>query len=178
MKQIEYFYNVIYYFFYRATIRFALFVTTPIFYIYGYIYKIPVIKKRFEKKGINDPLEWHKQKYQKGFLENTKVSAGTIIGAGLAQTNLLLFYMGIYYIIKHFLFSTFEVPDNYDIIAVAILAFSTDVVFSQINNKGEKYIKEFNKKKGWWRIKWKIITILSPFISLAFCLYSAFYIDV
>ena len=184
MKKIEYFYNVIYYFFYRATIRFALFVRgryNPLIFLLYLFYSIPFIKNKFKKKGIDDPLQWHLgygKDVEKTSIGNTKVSAGTIIGAGLAQNNFLLFYMGIYYIIKHFLFPNFEDSFGYIVSISVVLAFSTDVVFSQINNKGEKYIKEFNKKKGWWRIKWKIITILSPFIFLAFCLYSAWYIDI
>ncbi|MGB5919913.1 hypothetical protein [Arcobacter sp.] len=31
-------------------------------------------------------------------------------------------------------------------------------------------IKKFNKRKGWWKTKWKIITILSLFLSLWFSL--------
>ena len=34
----------------------------------------------------------------------------------------------------------------------------------------EKYIKKFNKKKGWWRIKWKIITISSLFLTFWFAI--------
>jgi len=49
-----------------------------------------------------------------------------------------------------------------------ILAYSTDIIFTQTNGKSEKYIKKFNKKKGWWRIKWKIITISSLFLTLWF----------
>jgi len=53
-----------------------------------------------------------------------------------------------------------------------------ETLYFKIFLKQGRYIKEFNKKKGWWRTKWKVITVLSPFISMVFCLYAAFYIDV
>jgi len=77
-----------------------------------------------------------------------------------------LFYIGLYHVIKYIFFLTFEDSFGYVVTITAILAFLTDVLFSQIGDKGEKYIKEFNKKKGWWRTKWKIITILSLILSL------------
>lgn len=101
---------------------------------------------------------------------NPKGSAGTIIGAGFSISIIFFIYMGIYHIFKYSLFPTFEEPQHMDFIILAILAFLTDVILSQINDKGEKYIKEFNKRKGWWRTKWKIITILTLFLSLWFCL--------
>ena len=181
MKQIEYFYNVIYYFFYRAAIKFAkgsIYIGMPILKVfYFFVNRIPSIRKYYVTEENDDPLDAALKRTKK-FTENPTLGIGTIIGAGLAQNNFLLFYIGMYHIIKHFLFPTFEDKFIYIIVITVILAFLTDVVFAQINDKSIKYIKEFNKKKGWWRTKWKIITILSPFVSLAFCLYSAWYIDV
>ncbi|RYA23482.1 hypothetical protein CRU96_07895 [Malaciobacter halophilus] len=170
MKQIEYFYNIIYYFFYRASIKFANFIAKPIFFIYKYIYKIPKIRQYYNNKGINNPLEWHKQKFKNELLENTNLGYGTIIGAGLAQFTFVLFYIGIYHIFKYSFFPTFEDSFGYVLTVTFILAFTTDVILCQKDDKGEKYIKEFNKRKGWWRTKWKIITILSLFLSLWFSL--------
>ena len=176
MKQIEYFYNVIYYFFYRATIKFALFVRSRynplVFFVYLF-YNIPYIKNKFKKKGIDVPFEWH-MGYDKNVEEtsigNTNVSAGTIIGAGFSISVIFFLYMGIYHIVKHLFFPTFEESNSYDIIIAAILAYLTDIVFTVRNDKSKKYIKEFNKKKGWWRTKWKIVAILSLLLSLWFSL--------
>ncbi|AXX86131.1 hypothetical protein [Malaciobacter marinus] len=170
MKQIEYFYNIIYYFFYRVSIKFANFIAKPIFFIYKYIYKIPKIRQYYNNKGINNPLKWHKQKFKNELLENSNLGYGTIMSAGFSISIIFFIYMGIYHIFKYSLFPTFEESHHMDFIILAILAFLTDVILCQKDNKGEKYIKEFNKRKGWWRTKWKIITILSLFLSLWFCL--------
>ncbi|MFA7030408.1 MAG: hypothetical protein WC179_09045 [Candidatus Cloacimonadaceae bacterium] len=175
MKQIEYFYNAMYYFFYRATIRFANFVTKPIFFIYSYIYKIPKIKKRFLNKGIDDPLEWHKQKYKNELLENPSLSYGTMIGHGLATSIIFFIYFGVYHIIRNLLFPTYGDEALYTFIIFGILAYVTDVIFTQIDDKDVKYIKEFNEKKGWWRIKWSIITIFTFLVSLWFVISTSDY---
>lgn len=82
----------------------------------------------------------------------------------------MLFYIGIYHIFKYSFFPTFQDSFGYVLTVTFILAFTTDVILCQKDDKGEKYIKEFNKRKGWWRTKWKIITILSLFLSLWFSL--------
>jgi len=69
----------------------------------------------------------------------------------------------LYYQISYYVFV-------YVISISAILAYATDIIFTQTYDKSEKYIKEFNKKKGWWRTKWKIITILPLILSLWFAL--------
>ena len=170
MKKIEYFYNIIYYFFYRASIKFANFIAKPIFFIYKYIYKIPKIRQYYNNKGINNPLKWHKQKFKNELLENTNLGYGTIIGHGFATSVLLFFYIGIYHIFKYSFFPTFQDSFGYVLTVTGILAYSTDIIFTQTADKDVRYIKEFNKRKGWWRTKWKIITIVSLFLSLWFSL--------
>lgn len=172
MKKIEYFYNIIYYFFYRATIKFykTLNKINPLLILTRLYYNIPSIKQKFLEKGIEDPYLWHSKKVLKDRLENPKIGIGTIIGAGLAQFTFVLFYIGIYHIFKYSFLPTFEDSFGYVLTITYILAFTTDVILCQKDDKGEKYIKEFNKRKGWWRTKWKIITILSLFLSLWFSL--------
>ena len=51
---------------------------------------------------------------------------------------------------------------------VGILAYLTDNILVVQRNYGKEYIKEFNKKNGWWRVKWSIITALTPFIAIWF----------
>jgi hypothetical protein len=178
MKQIEYFYNVIYYFFYRSAIRFAngsIFLGMPIIKLfYFFVNRIPSIRKYYVTKDNDDPLDVAIQRTKK-ITENPTLGLATMIGA---SGPIFLLYIGLYHIVKNLFFPSFEDSFKYIVIVFGILAFLTDIVLSQINNKGEKYIKEFNKKKGWWRIKWGIITALLPFASLAFCLYCAWYIDI
>ena len=172
MKQIEYFYNVIYYFFYRAAIKIFKgidFIIYPFKKLILLIINIPVIREQYTKRGIDNPEEMM-DKRTKEITENPKLGIGTMVGATFSMSVLFFFYIGIYLIFKYLFFHTFEDSFGYVVSIAGVLAFSTDMIFTQINHQGEKYIKEFNKKKGWWRIKWKIITISSLFLSLWFSL--------
>ncbi|RXJ83341.1 hypothetical protein [Arcobacter sp. CECT 8985] len=168
MKEIEYFYNIIYYFFYRGAIKISYgldFILYPYRKLIFLIIDIPIIHKQYTKRGIINPKKMIEERRKK-YTENPSLSYGTIIGAGLAQFTFVLFYIGIYHIFKYSFFPTFEDSFGYVLTVTYILAFTTDVILCQKGDKGEKYIKEFNKRKGWWRTKWKIITILSLFLSL------------
>ncbi|MCP4969740.1 MAG: hypothetical protein GY932_03970 [Arcobacter sp.] len=170
MKQIEYFYNVIYYFFYRAAIKIFNgidYILYPFKKLILLIINIPLIRKQYTKRGIDNPEEMI-NKRTKNINENPRLSLGTMIGAGFSISVILFLYLGIYHIVKYLLFPTFEEGNSYDIIIAAILAYLTDIFLAE--DKSVKYIKEFNKKKSWWRTKWKIITILSLFLSLWFSL--------
>lgn len=110
MKQIEYYYNVIYHFFYRATIKFALFVRgryNPLIFLVYLFYSIPYIKNRFKEKGINDPFEWHmgyNKKVEETSIGNTNVSVGTMVGHGCSTSIIVCIYIGLYHIVKHLIF--------------------------------------------------------------------------
>ena len=172
MKQIEYFYNIIYYFFYRAAIKISYgldYILYPFRKLIFLIIDIPFIRQQYTKRGIKDPRKMLDDRI-KETTENPTLGIGTIIGHGFATSVILFLYIGMYHIIKHILFPTFEDSFGYIIIITGILAYSTDIIFTQTYDKSEKYIKEFNKKKGWWRTKWKIIAILSLLLSLWFSL--------
>ncbi|PHO14944.1 hypothetical protein CPH92_09295, partial [Malaciobacter marinus] len=173
MKQIEYFYNIIYYFFYRAIIKLFIgidFLLMPIIKIfYFFVNKIPSIRKYYVTKENNDPLDVAIKRTKK-VTENPKLGLGTMIGASGPMLITFFLYMSIYHIILYLFFPFFQDNFGYVVTIIAILAFLTDVILCQKDDKGEKYIKEFNKRKGWWRTKWKIITILSLFLSLWFSL--------
>ncbi|WP_419782580.1 hypothetical protein [Malaciobacter marinus] len=172
MKQIEYFYNIIYYFFYRGAIKISYgldFILYPYRKLIFLIIDIPVIRKQYTKRGIINPRKTIEERRKKT-TESPILSRGTIIGAGLAQFTFVLFYIGIYHIFKYSFFPTFQDSFGYVLTVTFILAFTTDVILCQKDDKGERYIKEFNKRKGWWRTKWKIITIVSLFLSLWFSL--------
>ena len=171
MKNIEYVYNVIYYFFYRGSIKMfsgIIYIVTPIVKIfYFFINRIPSIRKYYVTEENDDPLNVAIKRTKK-FTENPKLGAGTIYGHGFATISLALLYIGVYHIIKQLLFPTFEDSFKYILIITVILAYATDVIFTQIGDKDVRYIKEFNKKTGWWRVKWSIITALTPFIVIWF----------
>ena len=146
------------------------FIVMPIAKVfYFFVNRIPSIRKYYVTKDNDDPLDVA-LKRTKEITENPKLGIGTMVGATFSMSVLFFFYIGIYLIFKYLFFHTFEDSFGYVVSIAGVLAFSTDMIFTQINHQGEKYIKEFNKKKGWWRIKWKIITISSLFLSLWFSL--------
>lgn len=177
MKQIEYFYNVIYYFFYRVAIKISYgidFILYPFQKLIFFIIDIPFIRHQYTKRGIINPKEMVEERKKKT-TENPTLSIGTIIGHGLATSIIFFIYFGVYHIIRNLLFPTYEDKDFYTFIIFGILAYATDVIFTQIDDKDVKYIKEFNEKKGWWRIKWSIITIFTFLVSLWFVISTSDY---
>lgn len=176
MKNIEYIYNVIYYFFYRGAIKFAngsIYLGMPIIKIfYFFINRIPSIRKYYVTEENDNPLDVAIKRTKRS-IENPKLSPATMIGAGLSISVVMTLYIGFYHIIRNLFSPTFEDSFGYVLTVTATLAFITDVFLSQIYNKDEKYIKEFNKKKGWWRVKWSIITALIPFVVIWFAIVTA-----
>ena len=62
MKKIEYVYNVINYFYFKAMIRFGIVFSlklNPLLWIVKYYYKLPKVKDSYLKKGINEPFQNH-----------------------------------------------------------------------------------------------------------------------
>ncbi len=103
MKQIEYFYNIIYYFFYRGAIKISYgldFILYPYRKLIFLIIDIPVIRKQYTKRGIINPRKTIEERRKKT-TESPILSRGTIIGAGLAQFTFVLFYIGIHHIFKY-----------------------------------------------------------------------------
>ena len=142
-------------------IRSSYSVSIPIFAVYSLIYKIPMMKKRFEKKGITNPLEWHKNKFKTEILENPKLSLATMYGHGFSASSLGFIFIGFYHILKIIFFPTFEDSFGYILIVAGVLAYGLDIYFTQTENKDVEYIEAFNNiKDKKWRLKWAIITAL------------------
>ena len=168
MKTIEYYYNLIYYFFYRGYIGFAHFIDIllrPVKLFFLFIAKrIPSIQKKYKKRGITNPEEYF-DKWMKNVDENPSLSLGTMYGGGLTMVTLAGFYAGFYKIFNNLFIPEFESSFKYIIIISFILAFITDMFLDQ----GEKYIKQFNKiKDKSWRRKWGFITALTFPLSITF----------
>ena len=172
MKHLEYYYNILYYFFYRGYITIAIVARkyNPLIVFVYLFYKIPYIKNRFRAKGINDPFKWHMGSGKIKWLEDPKLSLGTIVGHGLASSILLGIYFGFYHIAANLFFPAFKDDFLYTLIIITILAYGTDIILTQKPDQGVYYIMQFNKITGWWRIKWSIITTLSPFFAIWFAL--------
>jgi len=82
MKQIEYFYNVIYYFFYKAAIKISYgldFILYPYRKLIFLIIDIPFIRQQYTKRGISNPKKTIEERRKKT-TENPTLSRGTRIG--------------------------------------------------------------------------------------------------
>ncbi len=135
-------------------------------------YNTPSVKERYAKRGIYNPYSWYIK-----FMIRRRLIAGmgvaSWMGGGLAAGVLLFFLMGMYYFIEYLFFFGFKANFIYLIIILAVLAYALEFYFSDEDDKAQQYIQLFNKKKGWWRVKWGIITALSPFASIAFAMMMA-----
>ena len=171
MKIIEYYYNLIYYFFYRATITTGIKVNNynPFFILTKIYYERPSIKKKYLARGINDPYKYFKKKTIKDRLLNPSLSLGTMYGGGLTMTSLAFTLVGFYKIIKNLLFPDFQDSFEYVVSIAGVCAYFISNLLVHQQDQGEKYIKKFNKiKDKSWRRKWAFITALTFPLSITF----------
>jgi len=172
MKIIEYYYNIIYYFFYRGYIRYdsQFFSFEKIFYK---LQKTSYMKKLYKKKGIDNPREWFDERI-KDRLENPERSLATMYGGGIAIASLTFILVGFYHILKIIFFPSFEDSFGYVLAVTGILAYLIDNLLVTQQDQGVKYIKEFNNiKDKKWRLKWAIITVLTFPFSIWFMITSS-----
>ncbi|WP_198263500.1 hypothetical protein [sulfur-oxidizing endosymbiont of Gigantopelta aegis] len=170
MKLLEYYYNIIYYFFYRGFVISGTFIGThnPFILLIYFYYKIPSVKQKWLEKGITNPYRHHIDIRIKKIIVNEEFGLGTMYGGGVTIFVLGLFFLGIYHIFKHIFFPTYEDVFSYTILTAVGIAWIAEQTLSWRQKKGENYIKKFNKIKGFWRIKWATITALSPFFVIWF----------
>ena len=177
MKHLEYYYNILFYFFYRGYIKIAIVARkyNPLIVFVYLFYKIPYIKNRFRARGIDDPFKWHMGSGKIKWLEDPELSLGTIVGGGISLSVLGFIYLGIWHIIRNYFFPTHQDSLVYSLIVIGLLAYTTDNLLVTQHDQGQKYIKKFNKITGWWRIKWAIITALSPIFAIWFAIITSSY---
>ncbi len=172
MKNIEYYYNLIYYFFYRGTIRFFQildFLLKPIKILLFFIAKkVPSIQKKYEERGITNPEEYF-ERWMKNVDENPSRSIGTMYGGGLAMSSLAFTLIGFYKLLKNLFYPEFQDSFGYLLIVFGLIAYTIDNFLVTQQDQGEKYIKQFNKiKDKRWRRKWAFITALTFPLSITF----------
>ena len=178
MKYLEYYYNIIFYFFYMGAIKFFYgidYIFWPILKIFYFIInKLPAIRRYYVTDEYDDPEKAAKVRLKK-ITENPERSLGTTIGGGITLSVLGIIYLGIWHIIRNYFFPTYQDSLVTSLIIIGFIAYTTDNLLVTQHDQGVKYIKQFNKKKGWWRIKWSIITALSPFFAIGFALMTSSY---
>lgn len=178
MKRIEYYYNLIYYFFYRGFIKvlhFIRWLSSPLIKLLFFISEFfPATQRVYDKRGIKDPKKWYEQR-MKNVDENPSLSLGTMYGATFSISSLGFIYVGVYKIVKNLFFPDFEDNFAYVISTFFFLAWLTHGVLSRgilERNKyeqGKTYIKKFNQiKDKKWRIKWAVITAFTFPLSITF----------
>ena len=147
---MERFFNIIHYILYKGFSRLFMFLFKPIFKIY----KIPVVKRYTEKKGINPEEEVKKAFLDKEYGFSTIYSGGMIGGllflflVGIAHLICIPLRLDLYSINKIILLVIFLIPSYY---------ISHILVFK--NDKYIKYFKEFDKKSKFWKRVWTLITL-------------------
>jgi hypothetical protein len=183
MKHLEYYYNVIYYFFYRGAIKMFYGMDVLLYPLRKFLFllakTLPSVQRRYEKRGIKNPEEWF-HKWNTNITENPSLSLATMYGAGLTIGSLMGFYVGFYKIFHNLFFPDFQDVFKYVLIPCAILAWLTHGVLSRgilesgKDEQGEKYIKQFNQiKDKRWRLKWALITALTFPSSIVFMVYTS-----
>ena len=158
---MERFWNIIYYFVYRANCK----LTYNYFKYTGLrkLYKTPFIKRRFEKMGIKNP---------EGELMNIITNPDGMLGGsfvgGLMNVLLGFFLYGLY--IRFIYRNNILISESLELLLV-IVFFVISFLFSYIllwyKNKCKKYFKEFAKMPRKWKIKWawiSLFVILFPFV--------------
>lgn len=180
MKKLEYIYNVIYYFYFKASVSFAIYVgikKNPFLLIWKYYYNRPSVKREWLKKGIEDPYQNHIGAKIK-LLSNPDISPTVLIAHGISIFVTFILLWVIYNTIIAIFFPTLEFYlqesiENlflYQSIIFGAIAYGFDFMLSSINDQSIKYLKEFEKIQGFWRIKWKFIAALAPFVVVFFAI--------
>jgi hypothetical protein len=107
------------------------------------------VRRKCAEKGIENPYQHHLEVRIKKFLVNPEFGLGTMHGGGILICVVFFIYMGFYHIFRYiFLPDPLTHPSlKAELVMLVLTSFLTDVVFSQVGDKGEKYIKKFNKKK-------------------------------
>lgn len=186
MKKIEYVYNVINYFYFKAMIRFGIVFSlklNPLLWIVKYYYKLPKVKDSYLKKGINEPFQNHIDKTMK-LLNDPEEGPSVYTSQGISGGLLFFTLLGIYHIPRALFFPNFEDyfeqnygdPTIYTAVIFCVISMVLNAVFLGGNGRVTKsvtYLKEFDKKTGFWRTKWKIIAFLAPFITIYFAITTA-----
>ncbi len=170
MKHFEYLYNIHCYFYFQAYLKSLWIINTPLFLIIGPIYLIPFIKQYYKKRGVDNPLQWHKEKVQEKKIHNLLVMEG----AHIAMVVVFLLYLGFFNIGRKIFYAD---PSLYpsliiELVIIGLATFGTDFFFTDQDDKGEKYIKQFDTKNATWRIKWIMVTTLSPFLAILFAIFT------
>ncbi|HFB65701.1 MAG TPA: hypothetical protein ENJ60_09200 [Aeromonadales bacterium] len=178
MKNIEYYYNIFYYFFYTISIKFFNiidYILCPIAKLFYYIVnRCPSIRKHYVTKEHDDPEEAAKHRL-KTVTENPERSLGTMTGGGITISVLSFIFLGIWHLIRNYFFPSYQDTLVYSLIIIGLISYTVDNLLVTQQNQGPKYIRKFNKKKGWWRIKWAIITALSPIFAIWFAIITSSY---
>lgn len=168
MKRIEYYYNVIYYFFYRGSVQFIYDPSPSESKLMNKLEETKFMKKINKRLHIDNPKE-HDAKLVNKIMTDPSLSFGTMYGAGFSIISLTFIYIGFYKIIKNLVFPDFQDSFGYILIIADTCAWFTHIVLSRDKDQGEKYIKKFNQiKDKRWRRKWAFITALTFPLSISF----------
>ncbi len=159
---MERFWNLIYYFAYIGDYKLHLLFNkiNPVLLLY----KLNLSKKRFEKMGINDPVEELNKSFKK-----SDVGLGSFRAGGLMILLICLLcfgigniYIGVYRIRYH--------VKVYPFILVLAITFLVNYLLLFKHDKYLRYFKEFDKMEKTSRIRWAWISFVVMLSILFFCI--------
>ena len=109
MKKFEYYYNILYYFYFKFAVGYITTVIqyNPFFIVWKLHYRRSSVKKEWLEKGISDPYQHHKDEHIKKITIPTSPSFAIMTAHGIAASVIWFSLLGIYHVISGLLFPSF-----------------------------------------------------------------------
>lgn len=166
MKNVIWFWNIVHWVFYKFDFKISMLISKydPL----NIIFKIPLIKNKFEKEGLN-PNKVVEEAFKRPNGGISSMRAGGFVG-GLT---VLLIYGSLNYYLG-FTKSTFnlEFYQLFFIIGLSLL-LNYFVVFKE--DKYLKYFKEYEKMQKKEKWKWALYSLATLVFIITFFIYSIYY---
>lgn len=165
---MEKFWNIVYYYAYRADYKFHLLFNkiNPVFYFY----KLPFAKRHFEKMGINPVTEVNKA------FRRPDIGLSSIFSGGLMYILVFLFCFGIVNLYS----AITQIELNlklYHFIALIIISFIVNHFLLFKHDKYLNYFKEFEKMEKTDKMRWACISLGVILIILLFSIGSFVFLN-
>ena len=147
---MEKFWNIIHYFIYKADFRLHLLFTkiSPIMLLY----KLPIVKRRFDKLGVN-PMDALNKSFQRPDFGISSIRAG-----GLMYVLFFFLCLGIIFSISGIAQLIIHLrPYHFILLIVISIIVNYFLLFKQ--NKYRTYFKKFDKMPKLERKKWALISL-------------------
>ena len=164
LNDIERFWNIVYYFAYRADykLHMAFIKIEPVSLLIRLLFLVPFIRKSHQKRGVT--LETINKGVDEAF-KCPDIGLSSFFALTLIMGGKFSFILGI--------FMCFPNRNFIELLIVCFIAVLLhDYIFLLHKNKYLKYFKEFDKKPRKWKVKWAWISLGVILFSFIFFLFS------